>query len=204
MGRDFMISTRADIPLLQGKIFVRSDSKIFRFQNGKSESLFLQRKNPRKIAWTVLCRRQRRKGISEVRSHEYCRRSTSLGHHTHNHHRRPPSPAAVARSSPSVPSLVLPSTSSRSAALSAPRPARLPARPPSRRARRSALPPRALRRLRRPSPPQRAPLARPPAGTSPIRSMRHTDHGRNTNISRSVVGKQGAKGAASKPKPTSR
>jgi large subunit ribosomal protein L24e len=52
----------------QGKLFVRSDSKIFRFQCGKSESLFLQRKNPRKIAWTVLCRRQRRKGISEVRT----------------------------------------------------------------------------------------------------------------------------------------
>ena len=50
----------------QGKLFVRSDSKIFRFQNGKTESLFLQRKNPRRIAWTVLCRRQRRKGISEV------------------------------------------------------------------------------------------------------------------------------------------
>ncbi|KAK3654707.1 60S ribosomal protein L24, partial [Elasticomyces elasticus] len=33
--------------------------------NGKTESLFLQRKNPRRIAWTVLCRRQRRKGISE-------------------------------------------------------------------------------------------------------------------------------------------
>ncbi|KAK3056331.1 60S ribosomal protein L24 [Extremus antarcticus] len=49
----------------KGKIFVRADSKIFRFQNGKSESLFLQRKNPRRIAWTVLCRRQRRKGISE-------------------------------------------------------------------------------------------------------------------------------------------
>jgi len=49
----------------KGKLFVRSDSKIFRFQNGKSESLFLQRKNPRRIAWTVLCRRQRRKGISE-------------------------------------------------------------------------------------------------------------------------------------------
>jgi large subunit ribosomal protein L24e len=56
----------------QGKLFVRSDSKIFRFQCGKSESLFLQRKNPRKIAWTVLCRRQRRKGISEVRTqHRY-------------------------------------------------------------------------------------------------------------------------------------
>ncbi|KAK3653845.1 60S ribosomal protein L24 [Elasticomyces elasticus] len=49
----------------KGKLFVRADSKIFRFQNGKTESLFLQRKNPRRIAWTVLCRRQRRKGISE-------------------------------------------------------------------------------------------------------------------------------------------
>jgi large subunit ribosomal protein L24e len=52
---------------LQGKLYVRGDSKIFRFQNGKSESLFLQRKNPRRIAWTVLYRRQHRKGISEVR-----------------------------------------------------------------------------------------------------------------------------------------
>jgi ribosomal protein L24E len=50
----------------QGKLYVRGDSKIFRFQNGKSESLFLQRKNPRRIAWTVLYRRQHRKGISEV------------------------------------------------------------------------------------------------------------------------------------------
>ena len=50
----------------QGKLYVRGDSKIFRFQNGKSESLFLQRKNPRKISWTVLYRRQHKKGISEV------------------------------------------------------------------------------------------------------------------------------------------
>ncbi|KAA8643435.1 60S ribosomal eL24 domain-containing protein [Aspergillus tanneri] len=49
----------------KGKLYVRGDSKIFRFQNGKSESLFLQRKNPRRIAWTVLFRRQHRKGISE-------------------------------------------------------------------------------------------------------------------------------------------
>ena len=62
-----MVSTRADIHSLQGKLFVRSDSKIFRFQNGKSESLFLQRKNPRKISWTTLYRRQHKKGISEVR-----------------------------------------------------------------------------------------------------------------------------------------
>lgn len=52
--------------MLQGKLFVRGDSKIFRFHSGKSESLFLQRKNPRRIAWTVLFRRQHRKGISEV------------------------------------------------------------------------------------------------------------------------------------------
>lgn len=52
----------------QGKLYVRGDSKVFRFQNGKSESLFLQRKNPRRIAWTVLYRRQHRKGISEVRT----------------------------------------------------------------------------------------------------------------------------------------
>ncbi|KAK7408855.1 60S ribosomal protein L24 [Neonectria magnoliae] len=49
----------------KGKLYVRGDSKIFRFQNGKSESLFLQRKNPRRISWTVLYRRQHRKGISE-------------------------------------------------------------------------------------------------------------------------------------------
>jgi large subunit ribosomal protein L24e len=50
----------------QGKLYIRGDSKIFRFQNGKTESLFLQRKNPRRIAWTVLFRRQHKKGISEV------------------------------------------------------------------------------------------------------------------------------------------
>merc|ERR1712137_618588 len=49
----------------KGKLFVRGDSKIFRFQNGKSESLFLQRKTPRRISWTVLYRRQHKKGISE-------------------------------------------------------------------------------------------------------------------------------------------
>jgi len=60
-----IITFLADPSKPQGKLFVRADSKIFRFQNGKTESLFLQRKNPRRIAWTVLCRRQRRKGISE-------------------------------------------------------------------------------------------------------------------------------------------
>lgn len=54
------------LDIIQGKLYVRGDSKVFRFQNGKSESLFLQRKNPRRIAWTTLYRRQHKKGISEV------------------------------------------------------------------------------------------------------------------------------------------
>lgn len=49
----------------RGTLFVRGDSKIFRFQNSKSASLFKQRKNPRKIAWTVLYRRHHKKGITE-------------------------------------------------------------------------------------------------------------------------------------------
>ncbi|KAM3508531.1 hypothetical protein MY10362_001118 [Beauveria mimosiformis] len=59
----------------KGKIFVRGDSKVFRFQNGKSESLFLQRKNPRRISWTVLFRRQHRKGISEEVAKKRTRRT---------------------------------------------------------------------------------------------------------------------------------
>ncbi|ETS84767.1 60S ribosomal protein L24 [Pestalotiopsis fici W106-1] len=59
----------------KGKLFVRGDSKIFRFQNGKSESLFLQRKNPRRIAWTVLFRRQHRKGITEEAAKKRTRRT---------------------------------------------------------------------------------------------------------------------------------
>ncbi|RLV92223.1 60S ribosomal protein L24 [Spathaspora sp. JA1] len=49
----------------RGTLFVRGDSKIFRFQSSKSASLFHQRKNPRRISWTVLYRRHHKKGISE-------------------------------------------------------------------------------------------------------------------------------------------
>ncbi|KAL2108952.1 hypothetical protein VUR80DRAFT_3148 [Thermomyces stellatus] len=59
----------------KGKIYVRGDSKVFRFQNGKSESLFLQRKNPRLIAWTTLYRRQHRKGVSEEVAKKRTRRT---------------------------------------------------------------------------------------------------------------------------------
>ncbi|KAL9132673.1 MAG: hypothetical protein Q9175_006148 [Cornicularia normoerica] len=59
----------------KGKLYIRGDSKIFRFQNGKTESLFLQRKNPRRIAWTVLFRRQHKKGITEELSKKRTRRT---------------------------------------------------------------------------------------------------------------------------------
>ncbi|KAI9813552.1 MAG: 60S ribosomal protein L24 [Thelocarpon impressellum] len=59
----------------KGKLYVRGDSKIFRFANGKTESLFLQRKNPRRIAWTVLFRRQHKKGISEEVAKKRTRRT---------------------------------------------------------------------------------------------------------------------------------
>ncbi|WVW86962.1 hypothetical protein I302_109018 [Kwoniella bestiolae CBS 10118] len=49
----------------RGRVYVRGDSKTFRFLNHKSESLFLQRKNPRKIAWTQVYRRMHKKGITE-------------------------------------------------------------------------------------------------------------------------------------------
>ncbi|KAJ4369150.1 60S ribosomal protein L24 [Neocucurbitaria cava] len=59
----------------KGKLYIRGDSKIFRFQNGKTESLFLQRKNPRKISWTVLFRRMHKKGISEEVAKKRTRRT---------------------------------------------------------------------------------------------------------------------------------
>lgn len=59
----------------RGTLFVRSDSKIFRFQSSKSASLFHQRLNPRKISWTVLYRRQHKKGITEEVSKKRTRKT---------------------------------------------------------------------------------------------------------------------------------
>ena len=39
--------------------------QVFRFSTSKNESLFLQRKNPRKISWTVPYRRLHKKGVTE-------------------------------------------------------------------------------------------------------------------------------------------
>ncbi|ODV63862.1 60S ribosomal protein eL24 ASCRUDRAFT_99322 [Ascoidea rubescens DSM 1968] len=59
----------------RGILFVRGDSKIFRFHSSKSASLFLQRKNPRRISWTVLYRRHHKKGISEEVSRKRTRKA---------------------------------------------------------------------------------------------------------------------------------
>ncbi|CAB03611.1 60S ribosomal protein L24-B [Schizosaccharomyces pombe] len=58
-----------------GRLFVRGDNKVFRFVNKKSESLFLQRKNPRRLSWTVLYRRMHKKGISEEHAKKRTRRT---------------------------------------------------------------------------------------------------------------------------------
>jgi large subunit ribosomal protein L24e len=59
----------------RGRTFVRGDSKTFRFNTSKSESLFLQRKNPRKISWTILYRRMHKKGITEEVAKKRTRRT---------------------------------------------------------------------------------------------------------------------------------
>ncbi len=49
--------------------------QIFRFATSKNESLFLQRKNPRKIAWTQVYRRMHKKGITEEVAKKRSRRT---------------------------------------------------------------------------------------------------------------------------------
>lgn len=49
----------------RGKVFIRSDSRTFRLVNGKCESHFLAKKNPRKYLWTVFYRKLHKKGITE-------------------------------------------------------------------------------------------------------------------------------------------
>lgn len=59
----------------RGRLYVRQDSKVFRFVSSKEESLFLQRKNPRKLAWTQIYRRVNRKGVSEEVAKKRSRRT---------------------------------------------------------------------------------------------------------------------------------
>lgn len=59
----------------RGRIFVRGDNRAFRFVNGKTESLFLQRKNPRRLTWTQLYRKMHKKGINEEQAKKRVRRT---------------------------------------------------------------------------------------------------------------------------------
>jgi len=49
----------------KGIKFIRADAKIFTFVDRKAKSLFLNRKNPRKVAWTQAYRRLHKKGLTE-------------------------------------------------------------------------------------------------------------------------------------------
>ncbi|CAG8539730.1 12640_t:CDS:2 [Ambispora leptoticha] len=59
----------------KGKLYVRTDNRVFRFVGSKTESLFLQRKNPRKISWTQVYRRMHKKGITEEVAKKRTRRA---------------------------------------------------------------------------------------------------------------------------------
>ncbi|KAJ2706573.1 60S ribosomal protein L24 [Coemansia sp. IMI 203386] len=59
----------------RGRTFIRGDGRTFRFLNSKTESLFHQRKNPRKFNWTVVFRKMHRKGISEEVAKKRTRRA---------------------------------------------------------------------------------------------------------------------------------
>ncbi|KAJ9082383.1 60S ribosomal protein L24 [Entomophthora muscae] len=48
-----------------GRLYVRTDNRSFRFVDSKCLSLFLQRKKPSKIHWTIVFRRMHKKGITE-------------------------------------------------------------------------------------------------------------------------------------------
>ncbi|EGD76323.1 60S ribosomal protein L24 [Salpingoeca rosetta] len=58
-----------------GRTLVKADGKTFFFLGSKVESLFYQRKNPRKIAWTVLYRRKHKKGIATTTTKRRTRRT---------------------------------------------------------------------------------------------------------------------------------
>eukprot|EP01099_Mayorella_cantabrigiensis_P003669 TRINITY_DN2771_c0_g2_i1.p1 TRINITY_DN2771_c0_g2~~TRINITY_DN2771_c0_g2_i1.p1 ORF type:complete len:164 (-),score=44.23 TRINITY_DN2771_c0_g2_i1:121-612(-) len=61
-----------------GTRFVRGDSKTFIFFNKKSKVQFLNKTNPRKVPWTAVYRRLRKKGIVEEASKKKARKTQKL------------------------------------------------------------------------------------------------------------------------------
>jgi len=62
----------------KGKLYVRSDSRSFRFINGKNESYFLQRLKPSRLDWTVVYRRLHKKGAAEETSKKRSRKAVKV------------------------------------------------------------------------------------------------------------------------------
>merc|ERR1711881_735545 len=59
-----------------GKSYVRFDGKKIMLINGKSETLLKNKKNPRKITWTILYRRKHKKGtMTEIDARKRSRRA---------------------------------------------------------------------------------------------------------------------------------
>lgn len=61
-----------------GSLFVRSDSRVFRFLNMKNKSLFLQRKKPSKFDWTLVYRKNHKKGSDIENSKKRSRKSVKV------------------------------------------------------------------------------------------------------------------------------
>merc|ERR1712193_100015 len=60
----------------RGKSYVRFDGKKIMLINGKSETLLKNKKNPRKITWTILYRRKHKKGtMTEIDARKRSRRA---------------------------------------------------------------------------------------------------------------------------------
>merc|ERR1712020_484319 len=59
-----------------GKTYIKADGKKVILINGKSETLLKNKKNPRKITWTILYRRENTKGsMTEIESRKRNRRA---------------------------------------------------------------------------------------------------------------------------------
>ncbi|KAL1934726.1 hypothetical protein VTP01DRAFT_6908 [Rhizomucor pusillus] len=74
MARDLLIFRLQDLSC-QGQGLRPQRQQTFRFINGKAESLFLQRLNPRKIRWTQIYRRLNKKGVTEEVAKKRSRRT---------------------------------------------------------------------------------------------------------------------------------
>merc|ERR1712179_123941 len=58
-----------------GKTYIRFDGKKVLLINGKSENLLKNKKNPRKVTWTILYRRKNKKGtMTEIDARKRSRR----------------------------------------------------------------------------------------------------------------------------------